>query len=102
MRFVLFVMGIKLLADRNHPAIECVRFLAGHLHDNRLMHLAGDDFPDYFFAPAGDVLGCFCHHFFSVAAWAPRARWPRIVFTRAMSLRRPRIFFKLSVCPMLS
>src|ERR1700682_5103098 len=41
---------------------------------------------------------CFWHYRFSVAV--VRSRW--IVLTRAMSLRKPRIFFKLSVCPMLS
>src|SRR5215510_4196299 len=102
MRFVLIIVGIKLLADRNDPTVERVRFLARHFHYDRLVHLVGDDFPNDFFAPAGKVLCRFCHHFFSVAACTPRARSPRIVFTRAMSLRRPRIFFRLSVCPMLS
>src|SRR5581483_5242732 len=40
-------------------------------------------------------------YFFSVFCAASSCS-RRIVFTRAMSLRRPRIFLRLSVCPMLS
>src|SRR6202022_3360991 len=43
---------------------------------------------------------CSGHYRFSVAVARPRS--PRMVFTRAISLRSPRIFFRLSVCPMLS
>src|SRR5437660_11719908 len=32
----------------------------------------------------------------------PNSLWRMMVFTRATSLRRPRSFFKLSVCPILS
>src|SRR6185369_11721858 len=42
------------------------------------------------------------YYFFSVALAAASSRSRAMVLTRAMSRRRPRIFFRLSVCPILS
>src|SRR5262249_56307254 len=103
MRLVLFVMGVKLFRLRDHAAIKRVLLLAHHLHHDGFLHAAGDYLADNLLSLACRFGGglSFCHYFFSVARaadWRSRA----IVLTRAMSLRNPRIFFKLSVCPMLS
>src|SRR6266481_7882203 len=101
-RFVVLVVGIELLVGGDDATIKRMRLLAGHFHHDRLLHLVGDDFPYDFFAPSGCRLCRLCHYLFSVTACPVRARSPRMVLTRAMSLRRPRIFFRLSVWPMLS
>src|SRR6266478_1339813 len=92
--------GAVDVGERRHFRHQ--RRLAGHFHHDRLLHLVGDDFPYDFFAPSGCRLCRLCHYLFSVTACPVRARSPRMVLTRAMSLRRPRIFFRLSVWPMLS
>src|SRR6266849_9998677 len=85
-----------------------MRFLAHNFHHDGLVHAVRDDLADHFLAPSGlfhDLaLLCICvghDYFFSVVPPAS-SRSRAMVFTRAMSLRRPRIFFRLSVCPMLS
>src|SRR5580698_5285770 len=105
MRLVGFVVRIKLLVARDHASVERMRLLARHLHHDGFVHAAGDDFAQDFLAPALHLLGLACgfsHYRFSVALAVLRPRSPRIVLTRAMSLRKPRIFFKLSVWPMFS
>src|SRR5580658_7428271 len=109
MCLILLVVRVKLLVARHHAPIERMRLLARHLHHDGLGHLVRDHFSHHFLAPAlhlrarrrCGLLRCgFRHQRFPVAA--ERVRSPRIVFTRAMSLRSPRIFFRLSVCPMFS
>src|SRR5580765_847866 len=100
--FVLLVVRVELLVGGDDAAIERVRLLARHRDHDGLVHLVGDDFAHDFLAPSRRLLCSFRHYFFSVVACAPRERSPTMVFTRAMSLRRPRIFFRLSVWPMLS
>src|SRR5262249_19608871 len=71
-------------------------------------HLGGDHLTDLGAAAALLLYCCgFCHYFFlalpvpvSLAAASSFSRM--IVFTRATSLRSPRIFLRLSVCPILS
>src|SRR5437764_14863323 len=96
MGFVLFVVRIKLFRLRNHARIKRMRPAAHHLDHDGLVHAVRDYVADHFFAPSGSL--CFRHYFFSPAVARSRAT----VFTRAMSLRRPRSFFKLSVWPILS
>src|SRR5580692_5042515 len=115
MRLVGFVVRIKLLVARDHASVERMRLLARHLHHDGFVHAAGDDFSHDFLAPSLHLLGLACgfsHYRFSlalavvalavVALAVLRPRSPRIVLTRALSLRKPRIFFKLSVWPMFS
>src|SRR2546421_1083396 len=107
-RFVLFVVRIKLLGLGDDAAIEGMRLFAHHFHHDGLLHAVGHYLAHHQFAATGIfgslALLCFrvCHYFFSVVTppGVPRSR--AMVFTRAMSRRRPRIFFRLSVCPMLS
>src|SRR5215470_9671130 len=101
-RLVLFVMRVELLVGRDDATIERMRLRPRHRNHDGLVHLVRDHFADQFFAPSGRLLCRLSHYFFSVTAWPLRARSPMIVFTRAMSLRSPRIFFRLSVWPMLS
>src|SRR5580698_7159589 len=108
MRLILFVVGIKLLVTRHYAAVERMRFLARHLDHDGLVHAAGNHLSHYFLTPALHLLGRrrvrfyrFRHYLFSVAA-VERCRSPMMVFTRAISRRSPRIFFRLSVWPMLS
>src|SRR5207302_6825909 len=105
-RFILFVVSVELLACRNDSPVQRMRLLAGDLDNNSLVHAVRDDFSDHFFAASLNFLplgGCIVGHdyFFSLRA-APNSCSRMMVFTRAISLRRPRIFFRLSVCPMLS
>src|SRR5579863_4361847 len=100
MRLVRLVVCIELLVPRDHASVERMRLLPRHLYHNRLLHLAGDDFAYNFLAAALRLLCCFRHYRFSIAPERLRSTW--IVFTRAISLRSPRIFFRLSVCPMFS
>src|ERR1700731_5040772 len=104
MRLVLLVVRVELLVARHHSSVKRMRLLARHLHHNRLLHAVGDNFSHHFLAAALHGLGLglcgYGHYRFSVAAARPRS--PKMVLTRAMSLRRPRIFFKLSVCPIFS
>src|SRR2546426_9185696 len=86
---------------RHHPAIEGMRLFAHHLDHDGLAHFVRDHSAYHFLAPAHGLCICLRHYFFSVVPPAV-ARSRAIVFTRAMSLRSPRIFFKLSVCPILS
>src|SRR5580698_6127080 len=98
-RFVLLVVRIELLVARDHAPVERMRLLARHLHHNRFLHAVGDHFSHYFLAAALHLRRGLCigsrHYFFSVAV--ERSRSPAMVLTRAISLRRPRIFFRLSV-----
>src|SRR5689334_20263974 len=96
MGLILLVMGVKLLRFGDHPRIQRVRPPADHLHHDGLVHSIGNHMPNQFFSSSGSL--SFRHHFFSPAA----ARSCTMVFTRAISLRNPRNFFRLSVCPMLS
>src|SRR5712692_5617161 len=85
-----------------------MRFLAHDFHHDGLVHAVGYDLADDLLAPSclsrHLILLCVClgHYFFSVVPAAASSCSRMMVFTRAMSLRRPRIFFRLSVCPMLS
>src|SRR5207253_5964480 len=74
---------------------------AHHLDHDGLAHFVRDHSAYHFLAPAHGLCICLRHYFFSVVPPAV-ARSRAIVFTRAMSRRRPRIFFRLSVCPILS
>src|SRR6266478_6381327 len=100
MSFVLLVVRVKLLPDRDHPLVHRMRFLARHFDDNRLLHLVRDDRADQLFMVLLSFrLACgFRHYFFSVLR-APSSCSRRTVWTRAISRRSPRIFFRLSVCP---
>src|SRR5581483_2687237 len=96
MGLVLLVMGIKFLCLRNHPRIQRMCLAPDHLDHDGLVHAVRDHVPDQFFAPSRRL--CVPHYFFSPAI----ARSRTMVLTRAMSLRKPRIFFKLSVWPMFN
>src|SRR6266404_7488220 len=100
MSFVLLVVRVKLLPDRDHPLVHRMRFLARHFDDNRLLHLVRDDPADQLLMVLLSFrLACgFRHYFFSVLR-APSSCSRRTVWTRAISRRSPRIFFRLSVCP---
>src|ERR1700676_4180529 len=109
MSFVLLVVRVELLVARHHASVKRMRLLARHFDHNGLLHAVGDDLSHHFFAPPLHLLdrrGCrfpgyaFRHYRFSDAA--ERLRSPEIVLIRAMSLRRPRIFFRLSFWPMFS
>src|ERR1700678_4368651 len=107
-RLVLLVVRVELFIPRHHASIKWVRFLARDLDHDRLLHAVGDYFAHHFLAPTlrwfilwGRRLCCgFRHYRFSVAA--ARVRSLRMVLTRAISLRSPRIFFRLSVWPIFS
>src|SRR6266478_316907 len=100
MSFVLLVVRVKLLPDRDHPLVHRMRFLARHFDHDRLLHLVRNNRADQFFMVLMSFgLACdFRHYFFSVL-WAPSSCSRRTVWTRAISRRSPRIFFRLSVCP---
>ena len=51
-RFILFVMRVKLLGLRDDSNVERVRSLANHLDHNRLVHPVGDYVSDQLFAPS--------------------------------------------------
>src|SRR5579864_4629383 len=101
MRLIFLVVRVELFVARYHPPVKRMRLLARYLHHNRLLHAVGDHFAHHFLAAALNFFCscCFRHYFFSVAAERarPPVRSPMIVLTRAMSLRSPRIFFRLSV-----
>src|SRR5579864_5878459 len=97
MRLVGLVVRIELLISRDHTAVKRMGLFPRHLHHNRLVHAARDHFAHYFLAAALRLLCSFRHYRFSVAA--DRLRSTAIVFTRAISFRSPRIFFRLSVWP---
>src|SRR2546425_329117 len=105
--FVLLVVSVELFHFGDHAAVEGMRFLAHNFHHDGLEHAVRDNFANHFLAPSlfhDLALLCICvghDYFFSVVPPAS-SRSRAMVFTRAMSLRRPRIFFRLSVCPMLS
>src|SRR5579859_1004690 len=100
MGFVFLVVGVELLADRDHPPVHRMRLLPRHLDHDRLLHLVRDDGADQYFAARVflALARVFRHYFFSVFAPASSCS-RRTVLTRAMSRRSPRIFFRLSVCP---
>src|SRR6266478_1724211 len=105
MRFVLLVVRIELLPDRDHPLVHRMRLLPRHFDHDRLLHLVRDDRANQFFMVllflglAFFGLACdFRHYFFSVLR-ADSSCSRRTVCTRAISRRSPRIFFRLSVCP---
>src|SRR5258705_2797707 len=107
--FVFLVMGVELLGFRDHSSVAGMRLLAHHLHHDGLVHAARNPLADHFLASPRRLLQRrpalrfrLGHHFFSVPPAAVSSRSRAMVLTRAMSLRRPRIFFRLSVCPMLS
>src|SRR6202162_4119126 len=93
MRLILLVMRVELLVARHHASVKRMRLLARHLHHNRLLHAVGDDLSHHFLAAALHLLCCLVccfrprHYRFSVAD--ERSRSPRIVLTRAISLRKP-------------
>src|SRR6266849_350751 len=101
MRFVLLVVRIKLLPDRDYPLVHRMRLLPRHFDHDRFLHLVRDDCADQLFMVLLSFrLACgFRHYFFSVLR-APSSCSRRTVWTRAISRRSPRIFFRLSVCPM--
>src|SRR5689334_960636 len=101
MRFILLVMRIKLLSTGNHSRVQRVRLFANRFDHDGLVHFVGNDFSDNNLAAGAPfLLGCFGHgYFFSVLRAPASSCSRRIVFTRAMSLRKPRIFLRLSVCP---
>src|SRR6202158_1897575 len=105
MRFILLVVRVELLPNRDHPPVHRMRLLPRHFDHNRLLHLVRDDGADQHFAVclffSLDFFGWardFRHYFFSVFAPASSCS-RRMVWTRAISRRSPRIFFRLSVCP---
>src|SRR6266446_2481672 len=100
MRLVLLVVRIELLPDRDYPLVHRMRLLPRHFDHNRLLHLVRDDRADQFFMVLLSFgLACgFRHYFFSVLR-TPSSCSRRTVWTRAISRRSPRIFFRLSVCP---
>src|SRR5260370_15298200 len=100
MRLVLLVVRIELLPNRDHPLVHRMRLLPRHFDHDRLLHLVRDDGADQFLMVLLFFrLACgFRHYFFSVLR-APSSCSRRTVWTRAMSRRSPRIFFRLSVCP---
>src|ERR1019366_6232747 len=77
-----------------------MRLLPRHFDHDNLLHLIRDDRADQYLA-ARVFFGLACdfrHYFFSVLR-APKSCSRRTVCTRAISRRSPRIFFRLSVCP---
>src|SRR5439155_13420408 len=102
------IVRVKLFGLGDDASIEGMRLLAHYFHHDRLLHAVRHYLAHHQFAATG-VFGrlallCFRvgHYFFSVATAVAAPRSRAMVFTRAMSRRRPRIFFRLSVCPMLS
>src|SRR5690349_2570099 len=102
MRLVLLVVRVKLLGLRHHPSVKRVRLLADDLDHDGLVHPVGDDIADQLLASLMDPLGCCFGHDYFLSPTAVVSRCRMMVLTLAMSLRSPRIFFRLSVCPMLS
>src|SRR5579864_8439725 len=100
MRFVLLIVGVEFFVPRHHASVERMRFLPRYLHHDRLLHAVRKNFSHHFLVAALRLCCCFRHYRFSVAL--DRLRSAMIVFTRAISLRIPRSFFRLSVCPMFS
>src|SRR6266404_4345531 len=100
MRFVLLVVRVEFLPDRDHPLVHRMRLLPRYFDHDRLLHLVRDDRADQLFMVLLSFrLACsFRHYFFSVLG-APSSCSRRTVCTRAISRRSPRIFFRLSVCP---
>src|SRR5205807_8185024 len=102
-RGVVLVMGVELLVMRNHAHVETVPLRPRHFDDDGLFHLVGDDFSNHCLLPSGFSVCCRVGHIYLFSDfWAASSCSRTIVLIRAMSLRRPRIFFRLSVCPMLS
>src|SRR5258708_1727025 len=103
MRLISLIVRVKLLVAGDGPFIERMRLFARHLHHDGLLHAVRDHFSHHFLAPPLHFYRCcrrFGHYRFSVAV--ARSRSPRMVLTRAMSLRSLRIFFRLSFWPMFS
>src|SRR5580700_3835188 len=122
MRLVLLIVGIELLPDRDHPPVHRMRLLARHFDDDRLLHLVRDDGPNQFLVVRLPCFALACgsrhYRFSALLVWAllvcalpvsvlcvsvltaASSCSRRTVWTRAMSRRSPRIFFRLSVCPM--
>src|SRR5271157_3121760 len=77
-----------------------MRLLPRHFDHDRLLHLVRDDRADQDLTARVLLhLACdFRHHFVSVFRAASSCS-RRTVWTRAISRRSPRIFFRLSVCP---
>src|SRR5438309_7674948 len=101
-RRVLLVVRVELLRALHHSPVQAVRIFARNFHHDRLLHLGGEHFADQRLAAQCLffiwTLGCgFYHSYFSLSAASSCSR--RTVLMRAMSLRSPRIFFRLSVCP---
>src|SRR6266542_5213663 len=95
---VLLIVRVKFLRVRNHAAVHRVSLLAHDLDHDGLAHLGGDHVANLGLTLGSGLGSRFNHYFFSPASWRCRA----MVLTRAISRRRPRIFLRLSVCPMLS
>src|ERR1700686_434278 len=101
MRFFFLLLRIKLLPDRDHPLVHRMRLLPRHFDHDRLLHLVRDDRADQFFMVLLSFgLACGFRHYFVPVLRAPSSCSRRTVWTRAISRRSPRIFFRLSVCPM--
>src|ERR1700688_4310495 len=114
MSFVLLIMRVELLADRDHASVHGMRLFPRHFDHDRLLHLVREHDPDQFLVMLLSLCPCligslacrFPHYFFSVLVCAlvcvlcPAISCSRrIVCTRAISRRSPRTFFRLSVCP---
>src|ERR1022692_2020243 len=116
MRLIGLVVGVEFLPDRDHPFVHGMRFLARDFHDNGFLHLVRDHGADqdlavrFRFGPGSagfSMAHVFRHYFFSVlrvvvlpaVLSAASSCSRRTVWTRAISRRSPRIFFRLSVCP---
>ena len=50
--WLVLVVRVKLFVARDDAPIERMRFLARHLHHNRLLHAVGDHFAHHFLAAA--------------------------------------------------
>src|SRR2546429_4552676 len=100
MRFVLLVVRIEFLPNRYPPFVHRMCLVSRHFDHYRLLHLVRDDRADQFFMVLLSFgLACGCRHYFFSVLRAPSSCSRRTVWTRAMSRRSPRIFFRLSVCP---
>src|SRR6202166_788030 len=118
MSFVLLIMRVELLADRDHASVHGMRLFPRHFDHDRLLHLVREHDPDQLLVMLLSLCPCligslacrFRHYFFSVFVFGcacvlvcvlcPAISCSRrIVCTRAMSRRSPRTFFRLSVCP---
>src|SRR5580658_1245987 len=100
MRFVFFVVRIELFPDRDHPPVQRMRLFPRHLDHDRFLHLVRNDGADQFLVVLlfFRLARAFGHYFFSVLRPASSCS-RRTVWTRAISRRSPRIFFRLSLCP---